>query len=143
MATLSSRRAGVLLACLALFLPSCGNRRKPVFTVTGQVLDAKQKPAVGAMVIFHPSPIDPKDTLKPLGFVGDEGKFALTTYDQGDGAPAGDYVITVIWPMPRKTPFDPEGGDQLQGRYANPERSTLKFKVEGKPGNEVPPIRLQ
>jgi hypothetical protein len=128
---------------LAMLASSCGNGRKPVFPVHGQVLDAKQKPAVGALVIFHPVNADPKDPLKPLGKVDENGRFTLTTYREGDGAPTGEYVITITWPTPKKTPFDPEGGDQPRGRYANPERSSHRFTVENKPDHEVPTIRLQ
>ena len=131
------------VVCLAALASSCSNGRKPVFPVHGQVLDASRKPAVGALVIFHPVNADPKDPLKPLGKVDESGRFALTTYVAGDGAPAGDYTITLTWPTPKKTPFDPEGGDQLQGRYAKPERSTQRFTVESKPDNEVPTIQLQ
>ncbi len=130
-------------AALAALLASCADGRKPVFPVRGQVLDARQKPAVGALVIFHPVNADPKDPHKPTGRADENGRFTLTTYKEGDGAPEGGYVITITWPTPRKTPFDPEGGDQLQGRYASPERSKLQFTVEKKAENEVPVIRVQ
>jgi hypothetical protein len=131
------------VVCVIGLASSCSNGRKPVFPVHGQVLDAKQKPAVGALVVFHPVDADPKVPLKPLGKVDENGRFTLTTYVNGDGAPIGDYRITITWPTPKKTPFDPEGGDQLRGRYAHPERSLHLFTVENKPDNEVPTIRLQ
>lgn len=125
-----------LLAC------SCSGR-KPVFTVRGQVLDAGGKPAAGAVVVFHPVAGGDKEVLKPVGRVDEKGNFTLTTYAEGDGAPAGEYAVTVTWPAPRRTPLDPEGGDRLQGRYANPETSKVRFTVESKPDQEVPTIRLQ
>ena len=139
-----ARRVGALAAVgLAVLASSCGAGRKPVFPVRGQVLDAQGKPAAGALVIFHPVQADPKGPLKPVGHADENGRFTLTTYKEGDGAPAGEYVITLTWPRPKKTPFDPEGGDQLQGRYANPDRSNFRFTVENKPDNEVTAIRLQ
>jgi hypothetical protein len=138
-----SRVARWLGVAAVVCLASCSNGRTPVFPVHGQVLDAKQKPAVGALVVFHPVNPEPKEQPKPLGRVDENGRFELTTHVGGDGAPAGTYVITIVWPTPKKSPFDREGGDQLQGRYANPERSQIRFTVEGKSDNEVPTIRLQ
>jgi hypothetical protein len=128
---------------LALLASSCAGGRKPVFPVRGQILDAGKKPAVGALVIFHPVPADLKDPTKPVGRVREDGTFSLTTYKEGDGAPQGEYVITITWTPPKKSPFDAEGKDQLTGRYANPERSSLRFTVEKKPDNEVPTIALE
>jgi hypothetical protein len=128
---------------LAILVSACGGGRKPVFPVHGVVHDANQKPAVGALLLFNPVTPDPKDPARPVGRVGEDGKFTLTTYKEGDGAPVGEYVITITWETPKKTPFDTEGKDQLGGRYANPERSKLRFTVEKKPDNEVPPIKLE
>jgi hypothetical protein len=128
---------------LAVLASSCAPGRKPVFPVRGQVLDARKKPAAGALVVFHPLRPDPKDAARPVGRVGEDGKFALTTYTEGDGAPVGEYAITITWPAAKKTPFDPEGPDQLSGRYSNPERSSLRFTVEKHAENEVPLIHLE
>ncbi|AMV30396.1 hypothetical protein VT84_38745 [Gemmata sp. SH-PL17] len=72
----------------------------------------------------------------------EQGNYALTTYAEGDGAPAGDYIITITWPVPKKTPFEPEGGDQLAGKLAKPERSPHKFTVSKQSDQEVPVITL-
>jgi hypothetical protein len=134
--------AAAVLALVAL-VPGCGDGRKPVFPVRGQVLDTKEQPAAGAVVIFHPVAADSQDLAKPVGRVGEDGRFRLTTYKDGDGAPAGDYTITIQWPAPKKSPFDKEEPDQLKGRYADPGTSALRFSVQKKSDNEVPAIRLQ
>jgi hypothetical protein len=110
--------------------------------VHGQLFDARKKPATGAIVTFHPTNADPKDPAKPTAKVDEQGNYALTTYTAGDGAPAGEYVITVFWPMQKKTPFDADTGDQLKGKLDRPEKSQLKFTVAKTPENEVPPITL-
>jgi len=119
-----------------------GDGKKATYTVRGQVFDAKKKPATGAMIVFHPVNPDPKDPAKPSATVDEQGNYTLTTYVTGDGAPAGDYTITIVWPPPRKTPFEPAAGDQLQGKLAQPENSPHKFTVETKPDQVVPAITL-
>jgi hypothetical protein len=136
----TSRRA-VLAAALAL-LPSCSDGRKAVYPTQGQVLDAKNKPAVGALVILHPKDGE-ADPNKPRGYVEEDGSFHLTTYREHDGAPEGEYIVTVEWRTPRKTPFDPEGDDRLQGRYSNPKTSKLSVKVEKGAENVLPPIQVR
>jgi hypothetical protein len=130
------------VAATALLTASCGSGRKTVYPVRGKVLDARQKGAAGAVVYFNP--LDPNygDLNKPVGKVAEDGTFTLTTYEQGDGAPAGEYAVTIVWPTPRKTPLDPEGGDQLQGKFADPKSSTIRFTVKKEPGNDVPDILL-
>ncbi len=138
------RYARVALALILVILaPSCSGGPKPVFPVRGEVVDTQKKPAVGAMIVFNSVNPASNDLPKPVGHVGPDGKFSLTTYKEGDGAPAGDYVLTITWQTPKKTPLDPEGADKLQGRYANLERSRLRFTVESKSDNEIPPIKLE
>jgi hypothetical protein len=119
----------VVLAAVALLLPSCGSSRKPVYPVSGQLF-LKAKPAAGATVILHPVDAKPGDTLKPAGRVDEQGVFHLTTYAKDDGAPEGDYVITVEWRAPKRSPTDGYQADRLQGRYSDPKTSTLRAHVD-------------
>jgi hypothetical protein len=128
------------LAIVAALLASCAaNTRKPVFPVRGQVFVDGQA-AVGATVFFYPVESDP-EALAPYGVVDDNGSFSLTTYLTFDGAPAGEYVVTIRCPGPPKRPGDEQGPDRLKGRYDNPKTSTLRAKVEKK-SNELEPFRL-
>jgi hypothetical protein len=127
--------AGVVL------LSGCGQGgRKPVYPARGQVFDGNNKPAAGALVIFHP--VGDDDPNKPRGYVDDKGNFTLTTYEEGDGAPEGEYVVTVEWRPKKKTPYDPEPPDKLQGRYANRKTSRLRATVEKRQQNEIKPLRV-
>jgi hypothetical protein len=120
----------------------CGcarDRRKPVFPVRGKVfLDGK--PAAGATVFFYPVETDP-EALAPYGVADAGGSFTLTTYRTFDGAPAGEYVVTVRCPGPPQRPGDERGPDRLKGRYADPKTSELRATLERKP-NEVPTFEL-
>jgi hypothetical protein len=132
--------SGMALLAIVFVLPACGPRQKSCFPVKGKVLDKDGKPATGAVVIFHLVNGDPKDPARPVGQVGDDGSYSLTTYKNGDGAPEGEYTVTVTWPAPKKNPIEP-GGDQLNGQYGDPKTSKIKFTVEKK-DNEVPEIKL-
>lgn len=78
----------------------------------------------------------------PHARVNDDGTFELTTYVPGDGAPAGEYRITVVW---RKITI--EAGEEtfshdlLFDRYANPLNGQV-IKIEAKE-NQLDPIQLQ
>lgn len=79
----------------------------------------------------------------PHGEVDADGRFRIGTYDTADGAPAGEYAVTITWP---ETKADPGGGevttgDRLGGRYSDPAKS--KWKVQIRDGtNELEPFRL-
>jgi hypothetical protein len=135
------RIAFLALFALALFaLTGCG--AKKVYPVHGQVLAGKNKPAKGAVVVFHSAAGDDDNEARPVATVDDKGEFVLSTYKNGDGAPVGEYHLTIIWPAPKRTPLDREGGDLLRGRYADPASSPISFTVEKSSDNEVPTIQL-
>jgi hypothetical protein len=131
------------LLFVALLCASCArNDRPPVFPAQGKVF-YEGKPAVNALVILHPANNDAKlELVRPLGHVEADGSFKLTTFDNGDGAPAGDYVVTVDW-RERTAPIEgaPPGRSLLPQRYANPQLSQLRIQIkEGT--NELEPLKL-
>jgi hypothetical protein len=64
--------------------------RQPVFKVKGKItLSGGAVP--NAMISFSPKGKQPVAT----GRTGTDGTYTLTTYDAGDGAAAGDYVVLV------------------------------------------------
>jgi hypothetical protein len=132
----------VLLAVAAA--AGCGDRRYdpvPLHRVRGTLL-LDGAPLPGAVVRFHPA--DPglaAAGLVPAGRTGDDGSFELTTYEDRDGAPAGDFVVTVVLPGPRgKGPPGPPA-DRFGGRHADPRKSKLRAAV--RPGDDaLPPLVL-
>jgi hypothetical protein len=107
--------------------------RKPVVPVTGAVFFMGQ-PAEGVRVAFHPSR-DPSDRgLRPQGIVAADGSFRLTTYALGDGAPPGDYVVTLYWPVPGPNDDVHVHPDRLSGRYADVKTTPLTVTI---PSNAV------
>jgi hypothetical protein len=136
------RPACLLVACALLALGCGGPKRKPVFTTEGKILQANGSPAVNVTVFLHPPASDP-DPLRPLGVTDESGTFKLTTYDANDGAPAGEYVVTLMYepldsPLFRKKVKKPD----IPAAYTKPDTSPLRAKVEARPGNVLEPIKL-
>jgi hypothetical protein len=140
------RRRIILLAAVALLAvsaTSCGKAdgRTPTFPVAGKVLLPDGKPAEHATVVFHPVRAVGDGVVKPRGKVGPDGTFRLTTYDGDDGAPAGEYRVTVeLWLANTRTDAPPTS--RLPPKYANPETSGLTATIDGGP-TEIKTIALK
>ncbi|MFO0848389.1 MAG: hypothetical protein U0871_07525 [Gemmataceae bacterium] len=137
----------LLLAAVALVgLTSCGGSDlRKTRPVTGTVL-VDGKPAAGAQVYLHPL-FEERDRLPihPLAIADDAGRFAVSTYNEADGAPEGEYVLTVEWKQ--RSGMSPHlgGPDFLDGQYANKDANKAKpeFKVTVGAGPvELPPFKL-
>jgi hypothetical protein len=117
-----------------LAIGGCGTGKIPLYPVTGTVM-VDGKPAEGAMVILCPT--EGSDEFKrerPTGTTASDGKFLLTTFVRGDGAPAGKYVVLVMWNAPASQVVDSRDGpslgpDRLRGRYMNLGKSPLSATV--------------
>ena len=138
----SKRSWSLLLAVLALTAASCSREsRPPVYPVRGAVMFQK-KPAAKAVVVLRPTAPGPPGATLPHGAVGPDGTFRIGTFGADDGAPAGEYVVTITWPEARTDPSGDEvTTDRLKGRFADPARSPWKVTIkEGE--NELGPLRL-
>jgi len=125
---------------LCLVLVSCSKYgAHPPFPTTGQVL-VNGQPANGARVVFHHLGDWGAKSIVPQGVTGEDGRFTLTTYEVGDGAPAGDYKVVVEWPAYRKGRN--VGPDRLAGKFAKQESSGLTAHVNEGP-TELPPFELK
>jgi len=143
--TPSCWRRFVVLASLGfLLLPACSNTsRQPVYPVRGQVL-LEGRPAAQAVVTFHPAGAG-AELPRPSAKTDDEGRFTLTTYESGDGAPEGKYAVTVTWF--RSSTGKPSEGDEsmrnwLPPRYASPASSKLEATVSAG-DNDLPPFQVR
>ncbi|MBY0456438.1 MAG: hypothetical protein K2V38_03815, partial [Gemmataceae bacterium] len=105
----------------------------------------KTTPPAGALVVFHPTGPDAEKKIggKPFGKVGDDGTFTLTTYTEKDGAPEGEYGVTIDWRPPAKegklalgTEGGPSGPPKLQPKYSNPQQPFTKVTVKKGDANQ-------
>jgi len=140
------RRLTALLSVLALVaVTGCSKpkaERLQVFPVSGK-FTASGKATPGALVVLHPQDAAVPDTVRPSGVVESDGSFKLTTYDQFDGAPPGNYNVTVQWFKATK-----QGGDVLPGpnllpqAFGDPKTSKLKVEVASAP-TDLKPIDIK
>ncbi len=125
-----------LLAALFLLASSflgCGSKdnRLPCFPVEGKIL-ANGEPASGVTITFHA--VDPKNAtpVKPGATTAQDGSYILSTYDMLDGAPAGDYTVTILWEQANE---EGKKVDRLRGAYADPATTKYKTTVRDQPNN--------
>jgi hypothetical protein len=140
-----SKQSWIVLFAFAIAMPACGPSRKPVFPVKGKVTDADGKPIAGALVVFSRLKTNPEDTnevASALGTTDQNGEYNLTTYESDDGAPEGEYVVTITWPGEKKSPTPGPGPDRLNGAYANPTTSKIQFTVTNSGSNQVETIKV-
>jgi hypothetical protein len=132
-----------LTFALLAFIAGCSSEpaRSAVYPVKGMV-KVKGKPASDYMVIFHPATEMKDVTFKPSAAVGADGSFAITTFKTGDGAPPGDYVVTLAMATREAHPSLPPPGPPPPARYQDAKTSPLRAKVEAKPANELPPFEV-
>ena len=119
----------------------------PVFPAQGK-LSFQGKVPEGAYVALYPKGNVAKapngQAVVPRGQVQGDGTFNLTSYAAGDGAPVGDYAVTVEW---HKTITLPSGvpnlgPNLLPAKYSKAETSPVTVQIaQGK--NELPAIILK
>lgn len=140
---LCSRRAacvGAGLLAATLTAGGCGGEdwKAAAYPARGELI-VNGQPAAGAFVTLYPvdKPVDVRES-RPWGMVGDDGVYRLRTYEPGDGAPAGEYRVGIVWR------FDPKAQaetDRLGFAYAKPEKNPWRVTIQ-KGDNELPRIEL-
>jgi hypothetical protein len=91
------------------------------------------QPLAGATVTFHPA--DGKKTSpRASGLTGDDGTFVLSTYGKADGAPIGEYVVTIALEKKGAGPDDRPKlpRNLIPATYSDPAKSPLRVRVEDK-----------
>jgi hypothetical protein len=123
----------LLLLLVAATSVGCSSGGIDTYPVEGKVI-VKGEPASGALVVFHPVSPPPSEGPtfeKPRGNVAADGSFKLTTLEDGDGAPAGEYTVTIQWWKLRQ-----EGKDAIAGpnvvpsNYAQPQTTPIKVTIQ-------------
>lgn len=153
------------LACLAFAGGGCSQRnaqRLPTFRVSGQIL-VNGQPEKELVLQLVPEPDDPlfKTRLRPGAVTDESGRFQVTTYSVGDGAPRGRYRMVVFWPpsasgapdlsslsnqppssQPSQLQKDAGPPDRFGGKFFNADQSQFKLTVLDQ-AIEMPVINLE
>jgi len=137
--------AALFVAAFAGCSPSYQDRLelKPI-PAKGKI-SLKGKPLPHAIVTFHPveklgTPSSGDLVRTPFGVAKEDGSFELTTFKPADGAPEGEYAVTISWtggPIRSDNDAAPE---RLPPQYQNPVASGIRVQVRA--GQELPEIRL-
>jgi hypothetical protein len=109
-----------------------GLKVKPTMRVTGKVLVDGAAPEIPVVVKAYPEGGATQDQAPSSGGTGADGVFELSTYNQGDGLPAGDYKLTFVC-TELKLGGAALGGaplDKLGGQYANPKTTPFSVTVK-------------
>src|ERR1700730_4064559 len=84
-----------LLLVFVLGLVSCSDGKPALNPAHGKVL-YKDSPAAGVFVTFQLVGADDANSQPSTGYTEEDGSFEIVT-GQDPGAPAGEYIVTMIW----------------------------------------------
>ena len=117
------------------FLAACSSReepyRKQTYRVIGVVTVNGVPPDSPLQISCHDvKGIDTEHPTVSASLTGEGGKFEISTYESGDGVPAGEYVLTFEWKQMNLVTMNFGGPDRLNKRYNDPAKSEVRFKVE-------------
>ena len=133
--------AFVCIVWITVAIPGCGKgeHRVTTYKASGQLLAADGKAVASALIVLHPVDGTSK-APKPRATTDGEGRFQLTTYDTGDGAPDGEFIVTVEqWfrDDPNEAPTN-----HLPPALGKPDSSGIRITI-AKSENALEPIRLR
>lgn len=120
-----------LLILAAIFLHGCGGdqplqrtdvKRVPV---SGRVVAGRQ-PVPGAVVTLVPKFEWNPDLPNPKAVTEADGSFEIGTVMTGDGAPPGEYLVSITSPE-SGIPF------KIEAKFEDPERSGIRAIVKNDP----------
>lgn len=130
-----------LVGLVCLTCSGCGTRepRVATFMAKGQVVAADGSPIPHVLVVLHP--VDHSlDSPKPRGTTDAEGRYQLTTYDTNDGAPEGQFAVTVEQWI-RDNPNLPPS-NHLPQSFSKTESSGIRILI-AKGENALEPIQIR
>jgi hypothetical protein len=66
--------------------------------------------------------------MEPSALTDTEGTFSLSTYETGDGVPAGEYKLTFVWGQISLLNGQ-YSGDKFNGKYADAAKSEISLTI--------------
>jgi hypothetical protein len=140
---LSRPGAKVLISLgIAGLLAGCSGEqgRVVVYPVNGKVTIAGEVPE-GALIVLYPTEGD-RGELRPSAKVRQDGSFSLTTYQANDGAPSGQYAVTIQWnKLIKKGQDHVAGPNVIAQEYTSRDSSPWKINVAAR-SNELELVNI-
>ena len=140
------RSISALFFCASLaFNTGCENSRneKKVYPIRGTFL-FDGKPAEGLQIQFHDlKGTDTNQPTFPQATTDASGAIKVSTYTEGDGAPAGDYALTISWKEFSTLSRSYSGPDKLKQKYSDPKKTSVKLTVGGGTPNDLGSVELK
>jgi len=132
-----------LVAALAGCASSQNADRLPVFPATGKLI-YDGRPLAGAYIVLHPKgTADGRAAPRPHAQAAADGSFALTSYESNDGAPAGDYTLTVeLRSLVNHGGDVTAGPNTLPAKYGRAETSPVIVQI-AEQTNDLPEIQIR
>ena len=135
--------AWVILCVALMSVAGCwkkqqGGPRVDTFPIIGTVL-VDGEPAATLQVQCHPS----GDVGVPTSIAcltDKDGKFSISSYERGDGAPEGEYKVTFFWGQYGMSGYG--GKDKLNEKYLDPKKSEFTVTVKKGEENDLGVIEL-
>lgn len=145
----SKKIIGIVAAVAAVvalgwtILPRLGGPSVPPLVPVSGHVTFEGKTISGASISFRPRDKSLASLPMPRAVVGPDGRFLVGTFDANDGAPAGDYDVSIQWfPAPSSNDENILPRNQLPSRYAHPDTSGLTVRIDSGP-TELPTLQLK
>ncbi len=120
---------------------SKNDRRPRTFPTTGKLL-IRGKPYRGIMVVLRPAEGDDQRFPSPRGTRQADGSFRLTTFKTGDGAPAGEYKVVIIYDSDTSPLAKNVRRPAISAKYQSRAETPLRATVHAEAVNDIPTMRL-
>jgi hypothetical protein len=127
---------GLGLCLLLVISAGCGKKdvgvaNKPLVTLRGVITVNGEVPEWPILLTFvSTSGMDEANPTVTSAKTDENGNFEASTYDNGDGIPAGSYAMTATAIEYNTFLRRPMGPDKLGGRYDKAQKSPKKFEVK-------------
>lgn len=137
--------AALAMAAIAMMLTGCGKAnggRGPAHPAEGQITWNKA-PLAGAQVVLYPQGLADATAVPSRAQTGPDGRFRVSTFGTEDGAPEGEYAVTVVhYPMQKDGSGWVSGPNDLPAKYASLKTTDLRVKITSG-DNTLPTLALQ
>lgn len=118
------------------------SNEKQVFKIKGTVL-VDGTPTPGIQIALHDKAgLDKQQPTVPQGFTDENGDIQISTYEAGDGAPAGEYSVTFTWQEFNLMSRGYGGPDKLNKKYSDPKQTPFSVTLGPDQPNDLGKVEL-